>query len=332
MAKESLQLPVMFDPDQFESLVNSEDGMANWSESKRDSFCKTLNSRVQDAQWIYRNLADILFSEGKRLFFIGQGVKVPDGCIGNTSVVSRKNNLITRIGIGSKHNTSEDTSLTSEELSKILIARANIILKHLPSHLKVISVVNPDVAQKLKDICNLDKKAVVLEEEINSIDPTIDLTHPDIQDMTVSELRKEMKSRQTRRKEILEKLKELRSNGSRLQDFCNKALYKGVKDLETELLAIIDQMLERAIAYSQLMRRTAESIKFGDSVTATAVFKEFSLDEVVLQSDVAVNLSSVVKRLQDVGKKTVSKKAIKSPVKKAPLRRRKLPAKKKSTS
>lgn len=285
----------------------------NWTDEKKKEYVKLLELRIDDTNFIIKGICNKIFKVASERYFIGNKSSVAiQELFPKTNISRNSSNNYNK----SEREYSHLTSLTIDELDKIIDERANSIIQELPSSISVVRVILPETAKEMDKLSELNKIRKSKEEDLAEIPVCLDIDDfPD--SMTIKEFKREVKNNMIKKRDLLTELNEIYGKIKKLQESIDKALYKGIPELEKAVFSTIKDLFEQSTAYGQLYRRLEERVRFGDSEAAISILNEFKDNEVNINENtkerIAIAVQKILKPTSSLkGKKQTKKIASKT--------------------
>ena len=270
--------------------------ISTWSESKRKEFTGVFEKRVDAAVYILEITAYSILRSAYRRKFISKKhlheLNIDDDDIRDSYNPRR-------------HHGGKIGDRKVEELNEIADQRAASIIQELPPLRQAVQVIDPDTAAKIERKEKLLKEGKVLAEKFDEMCEIVTLEDLDSK-MTLQELKKFIKDRDRKLRDMIARLNEIGREGSTLEDAINKKLYRGLPGLTEAVLDVVRSHFDRAKAMGELARRIGEQVQFGDSDQAMALLKSFEADEIILPEAIKSKISAAVASLK-LSRRKVSK-------------------------
>jgi hypothetical protein len=284
----------------------SGNALALWSEDKKKEFVGTFKDRVMVARFILEFSAYEIARIAQRRRFIGQrhwdrmfekevyehdfraqrfmkqvaGYEVPNAQYYNGSYYENK--------VGGRD---------PKELEAIAKERADAVLKSLPPIQEALNIIDPESAKMLDRIDALKAAGEKLKELVEEASEPIVLAEVD-QKMTIGSFRKMVKDQDSRRRKLLEKMKEIGKEGSQLEAIVGKRLFKGLPGLSDAVMAVVRQHIDRSKGLDATSRRVEEQVIFGDCDAALELLRGFEKDEAVISESVKASFDAALEKLK----------------------------------
>ncbi len=271
--------------------------IAAWSEDKKKDFVKTFKDRARVAKYILHATANEIQDAALKRHFIS-----PKHTRGRAVTSGETDYEEQRVHAAWNKVGGRD----AKELHAIAQERAKAILAELPQVRSAVQIIKPDVAKMMDRCDSLRKKGQALCDELGELGRDVSLADVD-QKMTIADFRAMVKGRARRKREILETLKEVGTEGTELESRVAKELYAGLPGLSDAVVRVIDQHRERAVAMDQVQRRVEEKVMFGDSKEAMSILESFERDEVEVSAQVRAEFGAALQTLRLAGKKARGK-------------------------
>lgn len=295
-----MTIDAIMESDNPTTMLATVDGMANWSENKKDEFCQIFQKRAATAQVLVDLTAKKFCEAAKRRHFISDF---------HLNKLERKLSWNPLRGNNVDEYRAPDTGRPWDEIERIASERAKILLKELPPLKKAVEVIDADTSKMLARIDTLKKRAQSLVEEIEQLPTHIDMDDVD-QSMTVRDFRAYVKEVFEKRKDLVEKLNKAGKEASTLEVSVEKRLYKGLPGLSDAVIEALEAHHDRSKTLAQMERRVTEQVKFGDSDAAMSVLSQFEKDEESVSDVLRTGLNKAMAALKaSVKTKEKAKKA-----------------------
>lgn len=284
------------------SMLAQADGMAQWSESKKNEFCSLFEKRAKFARLLC-SLTASKFAEGaKRRHFISEY---------HLDRLERKTSWRPSTDKWNYEGSAAATGRSWDELERLAGERAKTLLKELPPLKKAVEVIDVETSKKIGRLDLLKKKAQELVEQIEELPTSIDMDDVD-QNMTVGEFRAHVKLVFEQRKELVLKLNKVGKEAQDLEISIEKKLYKGLPGLSDAVIDVLEAHLDRDKGLSQMERRVTEQVKFGDSDAAMGALSQFEKDEEEVSQTLKNGLDKALSALKaSVKEKAKERRALK---------------------
>jgi len=300
-------------PDTMLTTVAASGEIQCWNDQKKSEFVSSFQSRVRVARFLLERTANLVMQTALRRQFIGQqhmNKVYGDSAQRHGQYVGH--HLQDEIP-EPRHGAYKIDSVGGREISdldKVVHQRADEILKGLPSLAKAVQIIDPETAAMIVKVEKLKAAGQKLKTEVDEVTEPIIMAEMD-QKMTIGEFRDLVKSRDKKRRDLLEKMHELGKEGSQLEEVIYKKLYKGLPGLAEAVVSVVQTHLDRSTALDTMSRRVEEQVKFGDSETALELLRHFEKDEVEVSGKVHTQFHDVLEKLKLSVKKGRTLKGVK---------------------
>lgn len=277
--------------------------ITSWSDTKKSDFVDLFNRRSKVAQYILLTAAHTIVNKAREKYYIGQKLAVellesmtPDSTLYDRRADRHWNDPVT---VGGR-------SIT--ELGEIAQERAELVINELPPVRKALDIIDPATSKMMARKLEILEAMKVLRNKVEAIACVIDLTDPDVQNLTVKEIRARVKEQERKKEALIHELTDLGKEGVELNNSINKRLFNGIPELSTAIKDVVVQYIDRAKALQATTRRVEERIKFGDSEEALELFRAFERDEASISDTVKTEFLNALERLNLKTKKKALKK------------------------
>ncbi len=276
--------------DEITDLVAQTNGdkMSIWDDNKKKDFVSVFKNRVDAAKYVLTTCASNMLHAALQKKFVG------------TKHSNKFNITIPYHNYGNKIGGREQ-----QELIKLADDRAKDLLKSLPPLSKAVQIISPELSKKIEERDGILEKGKALAKQLADLSEPIHMSEKE-KKMTIGSFRKMVKDTEKKRNELAFKMNELGKEGCELEDEIDKALYAGIPGLSDAVCNAVQSCLDKSNAFDQMSRRVEEKVLFGDSQTATEIFRKFEQDESKLSDDVKAELTAALDKL-GVGKQLKGK-------------------------
>jgi hypothetical protein len=278
--------------------------IARWNEDKKKEFVGTFKDRVVVARFILEYSAYEIARIAMRRRFIGQRhwdrmfekeVHEDDFAPQRFMKVIQPSHSGQYYGRSCYDN--KVGCRDPQELMVIAKERAEVVLKSLPPIQEALNIIDPESAKMLDRIDVLKAQGAKLVEQVEEASEPIIMAEVD-QKMTVAAFRKMVKTQDTRRRQLLDKLVDLGKEGSQLETIVGKRLFKGLPGLSDAVMAVVRQHLDRSKGLDATSRRVEEQVLFGDSEAALELLRGFEKDEAAISDWVKASFDAALVKLK----------------------------------
>lgn len=255
-----------------ELLVESKD-LTSWGDLKKQEFTRIFTNRAKRYADIMYLTAQYVYNEALEKSFI------PDV------------QWWEYIGRGCFCNHTNDFN----EMEEIARARSRQILDELPALNKALEVIDPETSALVVQRDNLKSKIDELLKKLSSLSKT--LTMSDYDDMLVKDFRSMVRGIEESREDLASKINKIAPDLYELERKVGNRLRKGVPEISTSLLSLVDGLRERSKNVPNMIRRVEERVNFGDSEAAMSIFSSFEKDELELSDSAKESLKKSLEAL-----------------------------------
>jgi hypothetical protein len=182
-------------------------------------------------------------------------------------------------------------------LDEIAEQRAKAVLDELPALKTAVQIIAPDTAKMIERKEALLVQGDKIREEVEVVSEPILMADQD-QNMTIGAFRALVKERDTKRKQLLSRLREIGQEGSELEETISKRLYSGIPGLSDAVVEVIKSHIDRSVALDEVSRRVEEQVRFGDSEAAVSLLSHFEQDEVNIGNNIRSQLAEALNKLK----------------------------------
>ena len=317
--------------DSLMTSVSSEE-IVNWGDDKKKEFVNLFHNRVRAARYLLERTAYRIAATAEQKKFIsqkhlrglysnedlryGNGLEfnpnrfydpIDEGECEDRNLYGHRNVYI-RINNAGKIGGRE-----INDLDAIAEQRARSVLDELPPLKAAVQIIDPETAKLIERKDKLLVQGEKTREEIEEVSEPIIMADLD-QNMTVGAFRALVKERDSKRRQLLNKLSEIGREGSELEASISKKLYSGLPGLSEAVVEVIKSHIDRSTALDEVSRRVDEQVRFGDSAAATSLLSHFEADEAEIGDKVRSQLSEAMEKLK-LSVRSVSKKKDKKALK-----------------
>lgn len=278
-------------------LASAGVGIQSWSDDKRKAFVATFEARSRAARYILLSTAEHIQHTAERRKFI---TKAHTKKLKGVSWQMKRD-----LQDVDPHHTYAQTGTvggrTISDLENIAEVRAKSVLEELPSLKAVVRIISADLAKKIERKELLAKQGQVMADTLLELSKPIHMKDMD-QNMTIGQFREFVKQLERKRKDLINKLDELGTEGCELEDDISKELYAGIPGVSDAVIQVINDHIERATALDTTTRRVGERIMFGDSSEAMSLLGRFEKDEIEVSSKIKSEFAAALEKLKVLGK------------------------------
>lgn len=284
--------------------------IAAWDDSKKIAFVQTYKDRTACARYILERVAAGVMEIALRRKFIG--MRHIRQVYGEDHITFSAREFVSlseedkqgyhnwdRYKIGGRE---------QKDLLEIAQERAKEVIEGLPPLRKALAVIDPDSAQMLDKIEQLEKGGEKIRAELEVVcEPIIMAELPET--MTIGEFRRKISQLDKERIRLLKKLDDIGKEGSDLEAIVAKKLYRGIPGLAEAVVEVAKSFIERSKALDGLGRRVEEQVRFGDSAEAVELLRTFEKDEAKISSNIKAKFDAALEALKVASQKKPTAKA-----------------------
>jgi len=279
-----------------------------WSEERQNQFVDTFKDRSCAARYILAKTAEVIFETAEhRKFVSGRHKMKAFGTFSRVHPSDFFSEKERKEYAGHYWNANTVGGRAIKELDQIAEERAEEVLKNLPALKDAVQIIDPETAKKITRLEVLKKRGQEIAEELTEI--TQPIVFEDLPDtMTIGEFRAHVKGLEKRRRELLDRLSDIGTEGSSLEGQVNKTLYGGLPGLTDAVCKVVLEHLERSAALDVTSRRVEYLRKLGNNEAALDLLRHFEKDEKTISESVGASFKAALEKLQLASKKSKSGK------------------------
>lgn len=256
-------------------------GLVLWSEDKKKEFCLLFKDRSVCAAEILQMSTRLIVEEASRRSFINSRVAAT---------------LIEKLEEARDGRQVHNLSRPHTDLQRVATERASTVIKELPSKFEAWSVLQPEVAEKLKRISAIEAEMRKLSSAFEELPDEIRISDmPGT--MTLGEFTKHVNDVRDKRDNILRKLNKLATEGNELNRQVDKALYSGNKELSDAVRKLVTANIEKLVSLAVTTRRVEERVLYGDNEAALQMLQTFEKDELAISQNTVGEFMGVLNNL-----------------------------------
>lgn len=284
-----------------ELVKGSKDSMTTWSDERRKDFVRLFRERSEAAKYILNATAEVICERmlSRKLM----NLKHVGKALGRS--INARDSWYRFQYIGSDNMHGSIGGRPAAELIEIARDRATTVMKGLPPLQKIISIISPELGKKIEQKDKLFEKMVTLLHELDALNKPIVLS--EFKDEKVSVVLANVKEREKKQKNLIEKINEIAKEGRELEIEVGKELHPGIPELTDSIIKVVQEHVERAIAMDQYGRRIHETVMFGDSALAQDLLNSFEKDEREVREDIRNEFANALERMKLLAKKAPAK-------------------------
>ncbi len=291
--------------------VESNQEIANWSETRQNDFVAAFNQRSRVTRYLLLTTAERIWATAARRHFIsGKHYRaIVKGLVPGRDQHSYHYENFNELKQGlydgtSGHNRYQQLVGGREVAGLDLIAdqRAKLVLDNLPSLAKAVAVVDVETSRKIDRKAKVEADGEALRGKLDEVCGTISMSEQDPK-MTIGAFLAMVNEREDQRQKLIKRMNVLAIEGQRLESEISKALYAGLPGLSDAVVAVIRNHVEQALAFDATSRRVEEQVKFGNSAAAVELLCHFEKDEVSVSDEVKAQFDAALEKLKVASKK-----------------------------
>lgn len=283
--------------------LNSEkEGLALWSEQKKNEYTELFNARSRAAKYIQWKAAHKIEEIALRRKFLS--VKHVNQFEKDFQLATPQMDPDTRNENNSYryHQSGMYGGRQIAELDEIAEKLATELLGSMPSLKTAVKVISPETAKQIDQKEKLTEQGQALADEFSGLVSRINMADAEFASMRVSEFIAFCEEREDKRAELVKKMDKVGQEIQDLEDSINKMLYGGLPGLTDAVLKLIKHQLDRAKALSENARRVEEFVKFGDIQSMTDMLAQFDKDELKVEAEVKDEFADAMAKLKKAAK------------------------------
>lgn len=269
-----------------------QEAMQLWSDEKKADFARIFTQRTEAARYILLATARLVIETAARRKFVSQR-KINEIYPQGPAYGWNFGCFVTERGYGVQNVIG---GRTPAELEEVAVERAKKIIDEMPLMRDAVKVIAPDIAKKIEKVDKLRAEGQKILEQLDEYAEPVHLS--DHEEKKVVDFLAMLKERSKARRKLVSKLDEIGEEGLALEASVDKALYRGLPGLDTALLEIVKDHIERAKALVQFSRRVEEKVKFGDSAAATDLLHQFERDEAEISEKIKGQFQGALDKLK----------------------------------
>ena len=286
------------------------DQLSTWTDAKREAFCRTFRQRTEFAVLALCGTAQLLWDEAVKRYFVSVTAVRP--VFPNEGVAEFEPQWsgatldrvdVTERGSSYYHTKSEEKlperiGRPGEELGQLVRDRVTELIDQLPASQTVIRIIKPEVAAQMKKLSALEARLLETKGQLNELLEDVNVDEFTGKGMLLDDFLKLLKERQREKERKCATVGRLGKEIGALRDTVNKALYKGIPELERATIATVEDLRQKALVLGQLDRKISETVRFGDSEAAMKALEQFEVDEIELAPAVEARFKGLVAEIR----------------------------------